>query len=194
MNATPLIDYLLQFGTLNSRQIELIGSLVTHKQVPAGDYFLKAGQTSREVGFITEGICRVCYYDQEGNEITRYFLDEGHFVVDIQGFNLGIPSGEYIQAVTDGELLILSKAATEELSKTLLIWDELISKITAKAMAEKVTRVSWMMPMDATARYRYFLEHFPNLANRVPLQFIASYIGVTKSSLSRLRRELNSRD
>ncbi|MEL6535922.1 MAG: Crp/Fnr family transcriptional regulator [Bacteroidota bacterium] len=190
MNAQPLIDYLLQFGTLNTQQIELMGSKANMKQYKAGDYFLKAGQTCREAGFILAGIFRVCYYDQDGNEITRYFLDEGHFVADIQGFNLGIPSTEYIEAVTDCTLVTFSKTAADELSQTILVWDELISKVTAKAMAEKVTRVSWMMPMDAASRYRYFLEHFPRLANRVPLQYIASYIGVTQSSLSRLRREL----
>ena len=81
----------------------------------------------------------------------------------------------------------------ENLSRTIIIWDNIISKITAKAMADKVKRVSLMMPQDATTRYEFFLDNFPNLANRIPLQYIASYIGVTKSSLSRLRREIGKK-
>ena len=189
MNTTPLLDMLQQFGSLNAQQTALVSSLVKAKAYGAGDYFLRAGQVSQEVGFIVSGIFRVCYYDQEGNEITRYFLDEGNFVVDLQGFNLGISATEYIEAVTDCELLILNRSAMEMLSQTIMLWDGLVNKLTTKAMAEKVARVSWMMPRDAKARYQYFLEHFPNLANRVPLQYIASYIGVTKSSLSRLRRD-----
>ena len=192
MTSDSFINYLLQYGSLNPQQIELINKSLAIKSYKTGDYFLEAGKTSNEVGFILDGVFRVCYYDNEGNEITRYFLDEENFIVDINSFTSRIPSVEYIQAVTDAEVLILSKEAMENLSNTIIVWDSMIGKITAKALAEKVKRVSLMMPQDATKRYTFFLENFPNLANRVPLQYIASYIGVTKSSLSRLRRQMGN--
>ena len=193
MNSEALINYLLQFETLNKQQIDLINSSISEKTYHTGDYFLKAGQTSKEIGFITNGIFRVCYYDNGGNEITRYFVDELNFIADLNGYHTGLQTTEYIQAVTDCQVLILTKQAMENLSRTIIVWDSITSKITVKALAEKVSRVSLMMPQDAGTRYAYFLEKFPNLANRIPLQYIASYIGVTKSSLSRLRRDIGKR-
>ena len=187
------INYLLQFGSLNPQQIELIKRSLILKTYKAGDYFLKAGQISNEIGFVLNGIFRVCYYDNNGNEITRYFIDESNFIVDINSYNNGLSSTEYIQSVTECEVIILTKREMENLSRTIIIWDNIIGKITAKAMADKVKRVSLMMPQDATTRYEFFLDNFPNLANRIPLQYIASYIGVTKSSLSRLRREIGKK-
>ncbi len=187
------INYLLQFGSLNPQQIELIKRSLIFKTYKAGDYFLKAGQISNEIGFVLNGIFRVCYYDNNGNEITRYFIDESNFIVDINSYNNGLSSTEYIQSVTECEVIILTKREMENLSRTIIIWDNIIGKITAKAMADKVKRVSLMMPQDATTRYEFFLDNFPNLTNRIPLQYIASYIGVTKSSLSRLRREIGKK-
>lgn len=187
------IDYLQQFGSLNHQQIELINANVVVKIYPAGEYFLKANEFSREIGFILEGVFRVCYYDKDGNEITRYFLDENHFIADVNSYNSGIPSVEYIQSVVDSKVLVLTKAAMQTLSETIIVWDAIVSKITAKALTQKVRRVSLMMPQDATERYVFFLDNFPNLVNRVPLNYIASYIGITKSSLSRLRREFSKR-
>lgn len=193
MTSESSIDYLLQFGSLNKQQIDLIQSSLTTKTYKAGDYFLRAGQVSKEIGFILNGIFRVCYYDSEGNEITRYFLDEAHFMVDLNSYDTGLPSTEYVQAVIDSEVQLLTKPTMDNLSRTIIVWDSIISKITARALAEKVARVSLMMPQDATTRYVSFMESFPGLANRVPLHFIASYIGVTKSSLSRLRKNMTKK-
>ena len=191
MKSESFINYCLQFGSLNPQQIELVDSHVKVRRFEMGDYFSQAGQVAREIGFITEGIFRVCYYDHEGNEITRYFLEETKFLSDVNSYAMGIPSSEYIQAVTEAEVLVLSKESMEELSATIIVWDSIVAKVTAKALAEKVVRVSHMMPQDATARYQSFLDNFPNLANRVPLQYVASYIGVTKSSFSRLRKKMS---
>ncbi|WP_298146511.1 Crp/Fnr family transcriptional regulator [Flavobacterium sp.] len=188
MTNSVFIDYLQQFNSLNQQQIELINSHLICNQYKEGEYFLEAGKISDQVGFIVDGVFRVCYYSNKGNEITRYFLHEINFIVDLNSYNKGIPSSEYIQSVTDSSVVILRKKSMEELSKTIIGWDALLSKITAISLSEKVARVSLMIPQDAAERYDFFLESFPKIANRVPLQYIASYIGVTKSSLSRLRR------
>ncbi|WP_179945488.1 Crp/Fnr family transcriptional regulator [Spirosoma radiotolerans] len=97
---------------------------------------------------------------------------------------------EYIQAVTDCTYVALSKRSLEELSMTIVGWDPIIAKITAKGYADKVNRISAMMADDATGRYLKFQSEFPNLANRIPLSYLASYLGITQSSLSRIRRNI----
>jgi CRP-like cAMP-binding protein len=185
-----LINYLLQYGHLNQQQTELIKSKVVIRSIKKDEHYHEAGKIPREIIFITEGIMRICYYNNKGEEITKYFIDENNFLADINNYNQGTPSTEYIQAITDCEYIVLSKTAMEELSMTIISWDAIISKITAKAMAEKVNRISPMMTEDATERYLGFLNKFPTMANRIPLSYVASYLGVTQSSLSRIRKTI----
>ena len=185
-----LIKYLLQFGNLNTTQIDLIKSRVVFKELKKDGYFQEAGKIPREIIFLTEGIMRVCYYNNKGDEITKYFMEENHFLADINSYNQEIPSTEYIQAVTDCSYFVLSKNAMRELSMTIIEWDNIIAKITSKGLADKVNKISTMMTEDAKERYLSFLEKFPNLANRIPLSYLASYLGITQSSLSRIRRNI----
>lgn len=185
-----LINYLLQFGNLNTQQIDLIRSKVVEKEIQKDGYFQEAGKIPREIIFLTEGIMRVCYYNNKGDEITKYFFDENQFIADLNNYNQGIPATEYIQAITDCKYLSFSKETMKELSMTIIDWDNIIAKITAKAFAEKVNKISPMMTEDAKERYLSFFEKFPNLANRIPLSYLASYLGITQSSLSRIRKNI----
>ncbi len=186
-----LIHYLLQFGHLNPQQIDLIKSKAVVREITKDEFYQEAGRIPREVIFLTEGIFRICYYNHKGEEITKYFIDENNFVVDINSYNQNIPSAEYAQAVTNCRYIALSKDAMKELSMTIIVWDAIIAKITAKGLAEKVNRISHMMAEDATGRYLNFLTNFPILANRIPLFYLASYLGITQSSLSRIRKKLS---
>lgn len=183
-----MINYLLQFGQLNQQQIDLIKGKAVLKSIKRDEYYHEAGKIVREVIFLTEGIMRVCYYNNQGTEITKYFFDENHFIADVNSLNLAIPSTEYIQAITDCQYIVLSKSALDELSMTIVGWDAIIAKITAKGMADKVNRISPMMTDDAKERYLRFLTNFAGLANRIPLSYLASYLGITQSSLSRIRK------
>lgn len=185
-----LIKYILQFGDINQQQINLISKKVTELQLRKGDYFSEAGKIPRQVGFILEGVFRVCYYNNKGEEITKYFIDENHLIVDYQHFEAKIIASDYVQAVTDCKLLVFSKEDWEDLSKTILVWDAIVNKIVRKALTEKLERRSPLVEQDATTRYLSFLDKFPNLANRIPLSYLASYLGITQSSLSRIRKNI----
>lgn len=186
-----LMNYLLQFGNLNQQQIDLIKSKVVFKEIKKDEYYHEAGKIPREIIFLTEGIMRVCYYNNKGEEITKYFFDENNFIADILSYNQEIPSTEYLQAVTDCKYIGFSKETMKELSMTIIEWDNIVAKITAKGYAEKVNKISPMMSEDATERYLSFFEKFPNLANRIPLSYLASYLGITQSSLSRIRKNIS---
>lgn len=185
-----LINYLLQFGQLNKQQIDLIKSKAISIELKKEGYFSEAGKIARQVAFVDNGILRVCYYNNKGEEITRYFIDENNFAVDLNSFTNQIPSSEYVQAITDCILFVFSADALKDLSTTIIVWNGIINQITAKSLIEKVNRISPMLAEDAKARYINFLEKFPHLANRIPLSFLASYLGITQSSLSRIRKNI----
>ncbi|GET25536.1 Crp/Fnr family transcriptional regulator [Prolixibacter sp. NT017] len=183
-----LIDYILQFGTLNKQQIELISRKATEKELPKNEYLVEAGKMFNEVVYIREGIVRICYYNNKGDEITKYFIDENHLFANPYK---GEPMTEYIQAITDCKLIIFSQPDWNELSNTIVGWDEIVNKIRQKGLTEKLDRRSSLVAQDATTRYLTFLEKFPTLTNRVPLSYIASYLGITQQSLSRIRKNIH---
>ena len=185
------INYILRFGNLNEQQIELLKESIKSVDLKAGEYFSEAGRIAHRVAFVTEGILRVCYYKREGDEITRYFIDEDNFAVDLNSFQTQIPSSEYIQAILPCKLLVFEREQLKNLSDTIMSWDGIMGKISNKALMDKVNRISPMLAEDAKTRYLEFFKRYPGLSNRIPLNYLASYIGITKNSLSRIRKELN---
>ena len=99
------------------------------------------------------------------------------------------PSG-YLSAITDCKMVVFSKQDWKEITETVIGWDTIIQKIISKYHSEKIARRSGLVSQDATTRYLDFIEKFPALVNRVPLSFIASYLGITQSSLSRIRKKI----
>ncbi|MEA5259688.1 Crp/Fnr family transcriptional regulator [Arcicella aquatica] len=86
-----LIQYLLRFGNLNQQQIDFIATKAKEIVLHKDEYFSEAGKIFRHVGFMLEGITRVCYYINKGEEITKYFIEENNLVVDLESFDNEIP-------------------------------------------------------------------------------------------------------
>src|SRR6478609_10467660 len=135
------IEYILQFGSLNQQQIELISKKGKEKELLKGNYFLEAGKISQQFGFIIDGIIRVSYYNNKGEEITKYFIEENNIVVNLESFNNKIPSSSYVQAITDCNLFVFSIQEWEELHNTIVGWDSIVNKIISKALLQKVERI-----------------------------------------------------
>lgn len=185
------IKYVLQFGNLNQHQIELITKKAKESKIQKGKYFSEAGKISTQFGFLIEGIVRVCYYNNKGEEITKYFIDENNIIVDIESFDNEIPSTAYVQAVTNCRLIYFSKKDWQDILSTIVEWNTITHKIISKALIQKIERRSPLVSENATERYLKFMEVYPNLVNRVPLSYIASYLGVIQSSLSRIRKNIH---
>ncbi|WP_026997690.1 Crp/Fnr family transcriptional regulator [Flectobacillus major] len=182
-----LVNYILQFGNLNQQQIDLITSKTTELEIKKNDYFVEAGKMFNQVVFVLEGVLRICYYNNKGEEITKYFVDENHLFTNP---HQGEPMTEYVQAVTDCKLIVFSQQDWNEISHTIVSWESITNKIFQKALLEKLDRRSSLVSDDATTRYLTFLEKFSSLANRIPLSYIASYLGITQQSLSRIRKNI----
>ena len=115
-----LIEYILQFGILNSQQIKLIEKKVTELELRKDEYFSEAGKTPKQVAFIVEGIFRGCYYNNKGEEITRCFIQEKSIMCDYVNFEANAISSDYLQACTDCKLIVFSRQAWEELSNIIV--------------------------------------------------------------------------
>lgn len=181
------VEYLLQFGNLNKQQIDFITSKGKEVHLRKDEYFAEAGKVLKQVGFILEGILRICYYNNKGEEITKIFIEEKHMLFNLEN----VPSTEYIQAATNCKLLIYSNEDWKEISDAVIDWKSIIQRIVNKSLSQKLARVSPLVSQDATTRYLEFLEKYPTLVNRIPLSYIASYLGITQQSLSRIRKNIH---
>jgi len=184
------VNYILQFGNLNRQQTDFIMSKAKTLELHKEEYFSEAGKIPRHVGFILEGVVRFCYYNNKGQDITQYFIEENSFVSDQQRFEAQVVSSEYIQAVTDCKLLTFSKKDWDEIGNTIVGWDAITGLIMKNCLLKTIERRSPLVSEDATTRYLSFIEHFPGLVNRIPLSHIASYLGITQQSFSRIRKNI----
>lgn len=134
------------------QQLALISSQAVAKTYRPGDYFSAAGRVAQEIGFIVGGIFRVCYFDRDGTETTKYFLEENHFVVDLQSYQYQLPSAEYVQAVTEAHMLVFKARAWQELAHTIVDWPKMEANLITRALLTKLNRRSpWSVPMPPPA-------------------------------------------
>lgn len=186
-----LFHYIKKFGLLNKQDELLIAEGIREITVKKGQTFVEAGKVGQRIAFVKEGVFRSLYYNKQGDDFTRYFIYEGRFIGDFQGFTEQLPAHEDIEAITDAILLVIDLEHFKILEKKIAIWPVLFARIHGFVAENKLKVASIMLNQDAKSRYIHFLNHYPGLANRVPQSMLASYLGVTPSSLSRIRRNIN---
>jgi CRP-like cAMP-binding protein len=193
-----LVIYLQQFKRLSPTDLELIRSKAIPLALDKGDY-LSWKETEEsvetalgaEMAFVSSGILRAVHVDQNGIEVTEYFIDEGHFVPVPDGNSRqAVSSPALRQALIKTELLVLPRMALEELSAAIPAWDQLFSGIKAMMEEYRIAGIRPTLAGDATACYKEFLDKFPQIAARIPLSYLASYLGITQQSFSRIRQRL----
>lgn len=185
-----LFNYIRKFGMLSDEEEDLIAGGIKEIAIQKGDVFVEAGNISQKIAFVKEGVFRSLYYNKQGDDFTRYFIYEGRFIGDFQSFVNQTPSNEYIEAITDGVLWVIDFDHFKIIETEIAIWPVLIAKLHAFVAENKLKVASTMLNLDAKSRYLHFLSHYPGLANRVPQAMLASYLGITPSSFSRIRKNI----
>lgn len=184
------IDFLLKFGNLNQQQKDLITSKGINLELTKGDYFWETGKTSKYVGFLISGILRVYYYNDKGEEVTNYFVEERHWLSDWDNPDGSAVPVANLQAITDCLFVAFTKKDWSELSESISGLDKIIDKVIIKHKSKKLERRSSLICENATERYLSFLEQYPTILNRIPLSYVASYLGMKQPSLSRVRKSI----
>lgn len=176
---------------LSETDKSIITAHSTYKTLAAKEYFSTQGTVPTTIGFVVSGIFRVYTIDDFGLEKTKYFLEEEQFMVDYESYTQGIASPENIEAVLPAYLIVFTKKNLEDLAVLIPAWQEVQAVLTQKMLMLKVKRLSPLISESAESRYLRFLKDYPKLALRVPLSHLASYLGMTPSSLSRIRKQLS---
>ncbi len=185
-----LISFLQSFKHIPLEDHDLIIAAFEQKIFNEGDYLFKGTQVCRQLFFITDGVLRIMVRNEKGNEVTHYFLRENYFCTILNSFINQVPAHESIQAACKTTALVISHAKLFTLYEQLPYLKELIDDITHKALLEKIQIRNNYLGQDSTARYKLFMEKQADIARRVPLNDIASYLGITPQSLSRIRKNM----
>jgi CRP-like cAMP-binding protein len=158
-------------------------------QVKRGELFLEAGARSNVYFFLEQGFMRSYLYDTEGTEVTTNLYSSGNVVLEVASFFLRTPSQENFQAVTDCTGWTLTFDELNGLFHALPAFRETGRAILVRALVAMKLRTLSMINQTAEQRYTTMLTSNPEIFRHVPLKYIASYLGITDTSLSRIRKE-----
>lgn len=161
-------------------------SLLHTRQLKRKDHFLRQGEVCRHVGFVQEGYVRL-YYLVDGEEITKDFNFEDSFCGSQASFSSQTPARFSIVAMEDCKLYVIGREDLYRMFDRFKSFER-IGRLYMEYMFErKERRESAFLQDNAEKRYEDLLKEFPQIVQRVPLKYIASYLGITAETLSRLR-------
>ncbi|TYA84388.1 Crp/Fnr family transcriptional regulator [Seonamhaeicola marinus] len=155
-----------------------------------GDVVVKEGQYSKKAYLIING-CSRAYYLKEGKDISDWFSFENQFMAPIVSFFSEAPSPHYVEFLEDSTVLEFSKDTLDALSCKYHDFERFISKVVTETMLGLCERLYTIQFNKAEERYKHLLSIYPNITNRIPLTHIASYLGITLETLSRIRNPKN---
>jgi CRP-like cAMP-binding protein len=169
-----------------------LAALLPHfqlRRIARKEFLLKSGAVCDFWGFVHCGLLRVYADTALGTEHTSWFMREDDFVTEYASFHYQRPSQENMVALEDTELLCVNHAQLEALYQQSPAYERLGRRLYEKQLADLKQRILFRVREAPMARYQYLLTHHAALVQRVPLKLLASYLGITDSSLSRIRRQ-----
>lgn len=150
---------------------------------------LQAGQTSSSIYFINSGAARVYYLNKEGIETTSWFLFENELVISVYSFFTGQPGFETIEVLEDSAMIALKREKLNNLYEQFPEFNFIGRKLTEHYYIRNEIQANELRMLTAKQRYQQLLSQNPKLINRVALGHIASYLGISKETLSRIRKQ-----
>lgn len=185
-----LIRFFQTTGKINAAGATEIARHFTEKEMDKNEYFLKEGRISNEYLLLGEGFMRAYSLDINGNEVTTAFYNASYPVFEVASFFNRIPSKENIQALTPCKGWSLTYDKLNMLFHGLPEFRDFGRAILVKGFATLKLRMLSMITETAEERYAALLQSNPEIFQHAPLKYIASYLGITDTSLSRIRKEM----
>lgn len=155
-----------------------------------GAFLLKEGENCHASFFIEKGLVKQYGIDRDGKEHITQFAPEGWFVADRDSLYFKTPSGSYIQAIEDTSTFIIDEFFIQKLAKIHPDFTEFNNKLLHNHIRQLTKRIYQLLSASAEERYLSFTKTYPDVSLRVPQTMIASYLGITPESLSRVRKAL----
>ena len=182
--------YLQQFPHYTPGVYEKALPFLSRKTLKPGSLLLQQGRISRHIAFIEKGLLRI-YYLHDGKEVTNCFCRENTITTAYKSLITQQASDMSIQAIEESELIILSYESLQKLFKKDLFWQQ-VGRLAAEnefIISESHNR--FLKDLSATDRYLQILNNDPKLLQRVPLNYLATYLQIAPETLSRIRNKIS---
>jgi len=177
--------------TLNDQEILDISKYFEVCSFSKNQFLLKEGHICDFWGFIQQGLVRSYSLTGDGDEYTLGCMYEGSFISESLSFSQRSPSLVNVHALEDTVLICISYAKLQELYIKYPIFEKIARMLYEERLASVKARILYRVQLSATERYIHFINTQPELIKRVPLKYIASYLNITDSTLSRIRRKIS---
>lgn len=165
--------------------------ILTHfkkESVPKNQTLVRQGEICKALYFVEKGMGRSYYLNENGKEITQWFFGVGKFMSSMDSFFQQSPSLYYLEVLEDATLYSISKEDIDQLFAKYHKMEKLGRLVTIEMLTKMVNKLNAIQFQTAKERYDYMLAEFPDIAYQVPLGHIASYLGMTQETLSRIRK------
>lgn len=185
---TELQQYIQTYFGVESNQLEIIDTLFKPLQLQKGDYYCKIGRPCQGLAFVQEGLMRVYAY-KDDKEVTQWIATQGYFITDLASLVFKTNARWHIQALTEVSVFSIDQHDYHRIGSIIPQWHELEKLFIAKCSVMMETRIFNHISLSAEERYDQLFESNPSLLNQVPLQYIASMLGMTPETFSRIRKK-----
>lgn len=182
-------QYLADKIVLTEEQLALIQSFATIKKLRKRQYLLQESDVWRHYAFVCKGCLRVYRVDDKGVEHIMKFCIENWWAGDRQSLLAGTPSNYNIDALEDSVLLLFTKENFTTLRQQIPAFDDLVENLINRSYIASQDRIHADISYTSEEKYRNFIEKYPDIFSRVPLHMIASYLGLSPETLSRIRTQ-----
>jgi CRP-like cAMP-binding protein len=182
-------EFISNFITVTEEEWKLHRDVLIRKFLKKGEFLSREGNVCEHVSFVNKGYFRI-YADVNGEEITNYFSFENTYATDYASFLTRKPSSENIVAMEDAEVLQLNYSNMQMLYDKVPSWQKFGRLMAEHVYLIAVERTKSLLYNSPEALYLKIMEEFPEIIERVPLQYIASFMGIQPESLSRIRKRV----
>ncbi len=181
-------DYFGAFGIFKPEELVDLETFFEYRKLDKQACFTREGETCREVAFVVSGVFRSFYTSQEGLDYTYCFRFPGDWIAAYSSFITGQPGLETLQALTEAEIWVIRKDKTEALTRQNPKWERFFRLIAEQQYLELEKRIFQLQKNNAAQKYKELLQNQAELVQKIPLQYLASYLGITPRHLSRIRK------
>lgn len=169
-------------------KLDYLVSLFEKRILAKGDVFIQQDRLCKDLAFVKEGIIRVSTL-LDGKEITQWIATKGYYITDLVGFLESSKSRWNISALTDSVIYSISKHNYDKIQTSIPEWNHKERQFIIHCFTILENRVLQFLSMSAEERYLYYFQENKELFNQIPQQYIASMLGMTPETLSRIRRK-----
>ena len=182
------IKYLQDKITLTDDEVKMIQAVSIQKKLRKKQFLLQEGDVWKYNAFVCSGFLKTFSINDKGLEHIISFAPENYWTGDRESLMNGTPARFNIDAIEDAEVILIEKTNFDKLCKNIPQLNDLVNAILQRSFIVSQNRIQANISYTAEEKYQHFLDKFPSIANRIPQHMIASYIGITPETITRIRR------